>query len=168
MKKIVFLLIFVGMMSMPVFADEGSLKAGAMAGDPSALTLGYRFSDTFEVNGLLGIGFGYYSYAAVIIGANALFTVYTIDIEGQQFPLSIGPQVITAFGLDDYYDVFGFEGLLNVRLEYTFDEMPLNLFVEAGLGLGYTSWTWTFFSSDYSGSEFGLAWSGSIGARYVF
>ena len=168
MKKLVLLLILAGIIAVPMFAADKGFKLGGMAGTPTAITGGYRFSDKMEVNALVGVGFGYYGYAAITVGANLLFTVYTFDIDGHQLPLSLGPQVVAAFGLNDYYDVFGLDGVLDIRLEYTFDNIPLNLFVETGFGIGYESWKWDFFGSDYSDSRVGFAWSGSVGARYVF
>ena len=124
---------------------DDKLKAGLFLGYPFGVTAGYSFSNFFEINSLIGT-----NYNSITAGGSGLFTVANIDISGNYFPLSIGPAFYAHFGKDFKYDV-----LAAVRLEYSFEEAPLNLFVEGGLGTKVFE---------------GLRWAGSlgVGVRYIF
>ncbi len=133
---------------------KNKVKAGVSLGYPTGLTAGYRFSDLFELNGTLGT-----DYDSFVFGANGLFTIAKLKIEGELFPLSIGPGF--NFDVDDkdhdkdddtqvHLDI-----LCVLRFEYDFKDIPLNLFIEGGSGLR----TW---------EHYGFAGSFAIGARYIF
>jgi hypothetical protein len=136
---------------------EGKLKAGVALGYPWGITAGYRFSNIFELNGTLGS-----DYNDFTMGVNGLFTVVKLDISNEKFPVSVGPALYSHFGHHDGNDKNGRDDeytridLLGVaRIEYSFDEVPLNLFVEAGLGLEVVKF------ADMAGSF-------AIGVRYIF
>ena len=136
---------------------EGKLKAGVALGYPWGLTAGYRFSNIFELNGTIGS-----DYNDFTMGVNGLFTVVKLDISHEKFPVSVGPALYSHFGYhdssdknekDDEYTRIDLLGV--ARIEYSFDEIPLNLFVEAGLGLEVVRF------ADIAGSF-------AIGVRYIF
>jgi hypothetical protein len=136
---------------------KGRLKAGGMLGYPMGITAGYRFSNEFEVNGVLGS-----NYRDVTAGINGLFTLFNIKINNEIFPVSAGPALYSHFdhhdrhnshGNDDGYTKVDILGI--ARLEYDFRKIPLNLFVEAGPGLEVVKF------ADIAGSF-------AIGARYIF
>ncbi len=173
MKKGFLVLVLIVLTVMPLIAGEGNVKAGAVFGSPTALTAGFRLSDLMEVNALLGIGWGsggsYYGGAGFLVGANLLFTVVHIDINGQDFPLSLGPQV--HFNIGTYG--MGIDALFDVRWEYTFENIPLNLFVEVGGGINWFTYTGDYkflndapYNSTYNAVNFKFL--GTVGVRYVF
>ncbi len=124
---------------------DDKFKAGVSFGYPFGVTAGYSFSNFFELNGLIGS-----NYHDFTVGGSALFTVADIDISGEKFPLSIGPAFYNHFGKD-----YKFDTLATVRLEYSFKEVPVNLFVEAGAGIRLVEFA-------------GPAGSFALGARYIF
>ena len=163
MKKIVLTLIMASLL-LPLYADEqlvedkevkeinlstapleGRAKAGIALGYPTGLVFGYRLANWMEVNALAGTYFNGFT-----LGGNVLFTVADIKIKEKSFPLSIGPQVNADFG-----DEFGMSVLGMVRWEHSFEEIPLNLYIEGGAGVSIID-------------KFGVAWAASLGARYVF
>lgn len=163
MKKIILTLLMICLV-LPVFAEEkkvedkeikeinlntekleGRAKAGIALGYPSGLVFGYRLANYLEVNALLGS-----FYTGFTIGGNLMFTVANIKIKDQTFPLSLGPHV--NFHLDNNFDI-SLMGLL--RWEYSFEEIPLNLYIEGGPGVFFVQGT-------------DLTWSTSLGIRYVF
>jgi len=136
---------------------EGKLKAGAVLGYPMGITAGYRFSDVFELNGVLGS-----SFHDLTAGVNGLFTLFNMKISDEIFPFSVGPALYSHFdhhdgnndkGNDDEYTKIDLLGI--ARVEYNFKKIPLNLFVEAGLGLEVVKF------ADPAGSF-------AIGVRYIF
>ena len=124
---------------------DDRLKAGLSLGYPFGITAGYSFSNFFELNGLIGS-----NYHDFTLGGSGLFTVANIDISGEQFPLSIGPAFYNHIGKR-----YRFDALATVRLEYSFEEIPLNFFVEAGGGIRLVKFA-------------GPAGSFAIGVRYIF
>jgi hypothetical protein len=130
---------------------EGCVKAGLLVGMPSGATVGYRFSNWFESN--LTAGYNFLFKDAAVVSANGLFTVVNIPAgDAGLLPLSVGPQVNFIFG-----DPFVFQIVGDVRLEYTFEDIPLNLFVEGGFGFQFND-----ADNDW------IAWNAGIGGRYVF
>jgi len=136
---------------------EGKLKAGVVLGYPWGITAGYRFSNFFEMNGVLGSDYNYF-----ISGINGLFTIVNVKIAHEIFPLSVGPALYSHFGHHDRNSKFDRDDeyisidLLGVaRIEYSFKEIPLNLFIEAGIGMQVVRF------ADTAGSF-------AIGARYIF
>ncbi len=130
-------------------ALEGRVKAGVLLGMPSGATIGYRFSNWFETN--LTVGYSFIHKNSAVVRANSLFTVLEIPMgDAGMMPFSLGPQVSFFFG-----DKFVVQLVGDLRLEYTFEEIPLNLFVEGGFGFQFNDDDW-------------IAWNSGIGVRYVF
>jgi opacity protein-like surface antigen len=124
---------------------DDKFKAGLALGYPYGVTAGYRFSNFFELNALAGS-----NYHDFTIGGSALFTLAEIDISGEMFNLSAGPAVYNHFGKNYKLQTLG-----TVRFEYSFKDVPINLFVEAGAGIRLV--------------EFAApAGSFALGARYIF
>ncbi len=127
--------------------SDGRAKIGLLLGYPSGITFGYRFSNWFEAN--LTAGYNFLFTNSAIISTNGLFTLVNIPIgDAGIMPLSLGPQVSFILGNDFYIDLVG-----DLRLEYSFADIPLNLFGEFGFGF-------RFFHDDW------IAWNGGIGVRY--
>lgn len=138
---------------------KNKVKAGVSLGYPTGLTAGYRFTDLFELNAILGT-----DYDSFVGGMNGLFTVARLKVEGELFPVSIGPAVlydVHDHSHDDSSDKWhdkdhGHLDLLCViRFEYDFEDIPLNLFVEGGAGIRVLEHV------DPAGSF-------AIGVRYIF
>lgn len=133
---------------------EGKLKAGVVLGYPvTGLTAGWRPSDVFELNLFLGT-----DYSSFTVGASPMFTIVNFNIADEIFPFSIGPAAYLNIGNAFWglnMDVLGV-----VRLEYTFKQIPLNLFIESGAGIRI------YFTNSY----FPILpnFTTAIGARYVF
>jgi len=165
MKKILLLLLMLMafLVTVPVFAgvtqdkeiktlelpSDGRAKLGLLMGMPSGVTFGYRFSNWFEANVTAGYNFMFTKSA--LVSANGLFTLVNIPIgDAGVMPLSLGPQMNFIFGNDFYMDI-----VADLRLEYSFQDIPLNLFGEFGFGF-------RLFHDDW------IAWNGGIGVRYIF
>ena len=132
--------------------SDGSFKAGLLGGVISGFTAGYRFSNWFEINGIAG--WNWHHHDAGALGLNGLFTLVQLKAgDHGVLPLSFGPQVVFVVG-----ENFAIETTADLRIEYTFSEIPLNIFAEGGGGIRLF---------DLSGNSF-VAWHGSLGARYVF
>ena len=130
--------------------QDGRFKLGLLMGVPSGITAGYRFSNWFEAN-LTG-GYNFLFINSGIISGNALFTLANIPLgDAGVLPLSVGPQVNFIVGNTFYIELVG-----DVRLEYTFQNIPLNLFGEFGFGFRF------FDDGNW------IAWNGGVGVRYVF
>ncbi|HQO39336.1 MAG TPA: hypothetical protein PK986_02600 [Spirochaetota bacterium] len=138
---------------------EGKVKAGVSLGYPIGLTAGYRFTELFELNGTLGT-----DYDGFIFGGNGLFTIAKLKVEGELFPVSIGPGFNFAVEDNDHDNPsynddndsdLHLDILCILRFEYDFEEIPLNLFIEAGAGLR----TW---------DDLGPAGSFAVGVRFIF
>jgi len=129
---------------------DGRAKIGLLLGYPSGITFGYQFSNWFEGN--LTAGYNFLFIKSGIISANGLFTLVNIPIgDAGLMPLSLGPQVNFILGNKFYIDI-----VADLRLAYTFANIPLNLFAEFGFGFRF------FNDGDW------LAWNGGVGVRYVF
>lgn len=134
-------------------AKENRIHLGLSLGYPLGLTLGYKASERFEFDLFAGSHFNDFT-----AGVTALFTVLNINIEKERFPLSLGLSVYASF-----LETFNLEVLPIARLEYTFREVPMNLYVEAGPGLQMRFKT--------AGSADGLlhfTGTGALGLRFVF
>jgi len=133
---------------------KGKVKAGISLGYPTGITAGYRVSNIFEMNGTIGTDFD-----GITLGGSGLFNIVKFRFEGEIFPLSIGPAIyIHDHDHSDHHNKHHhthLDVLCTARLEYDFKEIPLNLFVEAGLGLRVIEF------ADTAGSL-------AIGVRYIF
>jgi len=165
MKKtlIPVLVLLVFLVTMPAFADvtkdkeiktlqlpqDGRAKIGLLMGMPSGVTFGYRFSNWFESN--ISAGYNFVFTKSALVSVNGMFTLVNIPIgDAGVMPLSLGPQMNFIFGDDFYMDLVG-----DLRLEYSFNDIPLNLFAEVGFGFRFFHDNW-------------IAWNGGIGVRYIF
>lgn len=124
---------------------EGRAKAGLALGYPFGVTFGYKLANYMEVNIFAGSHFNDFS-----LGTNLLFTVVDINIKEAVFPLSLGPAVYFNIG-DEFNMALG----ATVRGEYTFNETPLNLYLEITPGFSFIS-------------DFDFYMASSLGIRYVF
>ena len=135
---------------------EGKLKAGIVLGYPWGITAGYRFSNFFELNSMLGS-----DYNDFTASVNGLFTIFNLKISHELFPLTIGPALYSHFGYHDgskhssdgeytRIDILGI-----ARIEYSFKETPVNMFAEGGAGLEVVKFA-------------GTAGSFAVGVRYIF
>jgi hypothetical protein len=160
MKKILVMALFVLALSTPLMAQAGSTKTGVILGYPVSATIGYHFTDATEINGFIGYSYygGHYYYSGgLYLGGNFLFTLVNIDIGGEKFPLSLGPQLGVILG----YGSVSLEAVADLRFEYTFRDFPLNLFAELGMGVG-------IYSMGEPWGGVGFAVTGGLGVRYVF
>ena len=169
MKKTLLLLILLIIALVPLLAEEsgtgikddkdiktlempsdGRAKIGLLMGMPSGVTFGYRFSNWFEGN--LTAGYNFMFTKSALISVNGLFTLVNIPVgDAGVMPLSLGPQMNFILGNTFYMDI-----VADLRLEYTFSSIPLNLFGEIGFGFRF-----------FNGDDW-VAWNGGIGVRYVF
>ena len=163
MKRILIIIILHLIMLGPLFAEkkqqdkeisrinlsteelEGKAKAGLALGYPFGLTIGYKLANYLEINAFAGTHAGDFT-----LGSSLLFTLVTVEIKDEEFPLSVGPAVFCSFS-----DNFSMMAGAAVRCEYTFREIPLNLYLEVIPGLT--------LDKDL---DFYLA--SSLGVRYVF
>ena len=125
---------------------EGKGKIGLTLGYPTGITFGYKMTNLIEINAMLGL----FAFDQFALGASTLFTLADIVLKDNVFPLSFGPAVYMRTGDKLRTDVLGV-----LRLEHTFADEPLNVFVEGGAGIEVTPDT-------------GFVGSGAIGIRYVF
>ena len=137
----------------------GTIKLGFVGGYPSGVTLGWRTSDNFELNFVAATRFYDVSF-----GASALFTIADINISDQIFPLSFGPAVYISIPFVSYVPL-NMDVLATIRWEYSFQQAPINLFIEAGFGVSIR-----FGSSSNLlwNSPIGFGYSGAAGIRYIF
>ena len=156
MKKLIVLVLLITALAVsPVLAADhgaGRTKVGVVLGRGLFATAGFPMGKTTELNVYAGAG---WNFKTVTLGANFLFTLVDINIEGETFPLSLGPQVDISFGSASGVGLGIFADL---RWEYTFN-FPLNLFIEFGPGVD-------MWLSNDSTVRFG--WRGGLGVRYVF
>jgi hypothetical protein len=167
MKKLFVLIILVSAVMMPLAAQEKSIKEdrdiktlqappdgraklGVLLGYPSGVTFGYRFSNWFEGNAT--VGYSFTGSGSALISVNGLFTLVNIPLKnGEVMPLSLGPQINFLLGNN-----FFMEAVADLRLEYSFPDIPLNLFGEFGFGFRF-----------FDGNDW-IAWNGGLGIRYIF
>ena len=124
---------------------EGRAKLGITLGYPMGVVFGYDFAESTEVNALVGTRFN-----DLILGLNMLFTLVDIKIDGESFPLSLGPAVYLELST-----TFDMAVLAILRWEYTFKNIPLNLYVEGGPGLAFIQ-------------DMQFRWTSAVAVRYVF
>ena len=158
MKKLVILvLIIAAFVVAPVMAEDhgaGRSKLGTILGRGVFVTYGFPGGGKNEINVFAGTDWGI-NYLS--LGANYLFRMADINIEGEIFPLSLGPQADIRIPFNNSNNLK--LGLLaDLRWEYTFN-FPLNLFIELGLGVDL----------DFGNSvNLDFGWDAGLGVRYVF
>jgi hypothetical protein len=134
---------------------DDKFKAGLILGYPSGLTAGWRLSDLLEMNFHVAT-----HYSDIIIGAAPMFTLVNINIADEIFPLSLGPMVNVGFDFSPLNNVVDIDILANLRVEYSFKNIPLNLFLEGGGGIK--------INLGDEVNPIGGQGSGAIGVRYIF
>lgn len=161
-KRIIILALIVLAVAMPAMATDygsGKTKAGVILGNSFNATIGFDTGGVTEWNIIAGSN---YNFSYFWVGANVLFTLADINIEGETFPLSFGPQASVG-----WWGAYGYGGmyvdvLAMLRWEYTFN-FPLNLFIEFGAGLGMN------FGDYYTNNLYlDFAYRAGLGVRYVF
>lgn len=166
MKKILLSIALISIISFSLTADaktvtidnkrtNDNFKAGVVLGYPTGLTAGWRLSDLLEMNFHLAT-----HYSDVIIGAAPMFTLVNINIADEIFPLSLGPMVNIGFDFSPFNNLVDIDILANLRIEYSFKNIPLNLFLEGGGGIKINLGDDT--------NPIGGQGSGAIGVRYIF
>ncbi len=125
---------------------EGKGKLGISAGYPTGITFGYQTTRLLEINVTAGL----FPFDQLLLGASALFTLADIEISDEYFPLSFGPALYVRSGRKTRADLLGV-----LRLEYTFEDSPVNIFIEGGAGMEIMP-------------DIGFSGSGALGIRYVF
>lgn len=130
----------------------GKLKAGIAFGYPTGLTAGWRLSNTVEANLLLATNF-----LGFTVGVSPLFTIVNLEIEDEIFPISVGPAVNLNLG---FLNSNSLDILAMIRAEYSFVDIPLNLFLEGGLGVN--------IGLETSGEAINFGGSAALGVRYIF
>jgi hypothetical protein len=155
-KSIILVLLVLALAIVPAMAEEngaGHSKLGTILGKGIFVTYGFPGGGSNEINVFAGTDWGI-NYLSV--GGNYLFRMVDIDIEGEIFPLSLGPQADVRIPLGG--SSLGMSILADLRWEYTF-KFPLNLFIEVGLGLDL----------DFGGNtNLSFGWDAGLGVRYVF
>ncbi|MBB6482635.1 hypothetical protein [Spirochaeta isovalerica] len=160
MKKVLLLLVSLAFLTAALSAEtktvridnnrsNDAFKAGVVLGYPTGLTAGWRLGEVMELNFVAAT-----HYYDITIGVAPMFTLVSFDIQGQKFPLSIGPAAYLNIG---WYGGLALDVLFNARVEYSFEEIPLNLFLEAGAGIAINF-----------GGGIGPQGSGALGVRYIF
>ncbi len=156
-KSIILLLLIVVLAVVPAMAVDngaGRSKLGTILGKGVFVTYGIPMGEATELNVFAGTD---WNINYIDVGANLLFKLVDVDIEGETFPLSLGPQANVRIPFNDNKN-FGMGILADLRWEYTFS-FPLNLFIEIGLGLDL----------DFGNTvDLGFGWEGGLGVRYVF
>jgi hypothetical protein len=155
-KTIILVLLVLSLAIVPAMAEEngaGHSKIGTILGRGLFVTYGFPGGGSNEINVFVGSD---WNFNYLSLGANYLFRMVDIDIEGETFPLSLGPQADIRIPLNGSSLKLGI--LADLRWEYTF-KFPLNLFIEVGLGLDL----------DFGNNvNLGFGWDAGIGIRYVF
>lgn len=158
MKKTVILVLLVFALAIvPAMAGDngaGHSKLGTILGQGVFVTYGFPGGGKNEVNVFAGTDWGINYLSA---GANYLFHMVDINIEGETFPLTFGPQADIRIPFNSSKD-FKLGILADLRWEYTF-KFPLNLFIELGLGIDLNL-------GNKVNLDFG--WQAGLGVRYVF
>ena len=156
-KSIVLLLLIVALAVVPVMAEDhgaGRSKLGTILGKGVFVTYGIPTGEATELNMFVGTD---WSINYIDLGANLLFKLVDVNIEGETFPLSLGPQADVRIPFNNSSNI-GLGILADLRWEYTFN-FPLNLFIEIGLGI----------DMDFGNTvNMDFGWDGGLGVRYVF
>lgn len=130
---------------------DDKFKLGVALGYPTGITAGLRTSEHFELNGVVAT-----HYSDFTVGIIPMFTLANLQIADEVFPLSIGP---AGYLTIDWFGGIDIDILGNVRVEYSFKSIPLNLFLEGGAGIKLD------LGSNQLIKPQG---SGALGIRYIF
>jgi hypothetical protein len=125
---------------------EGKAKLGLSLGYPTGITFGYQMTDLIELNTTIGL-FDFNNLAA---GVSTLFALFDFEAGEAVFPVTAGPAIYFHAAGDAKVDI-----LAVIRIEYDFEDAPLNIYIEGGAGMRITPDT-------------KMVGSGALGIRYVF
>ncbi len=153
-KQLLILIFFFGLLAV-LKSQDYTNGIGLRGGLPYGITVKHFFSDKNAVEGILSTRWGGFRITGL----------YEIHNPTKQYPnlkwfYGVGAHVgfwddRSPFVKDpDSQAILGIDGILG--LEYTFDEIPLNLGIDSGLSfnlIGHTGWGY---------------WLVGISARYVF
>lgn len=162
MKKVIILSLILALSVFAVSAEtktvtidnnrtNDAFKLGVVLGYPSGITAGWRIAEAVELNFVAAT-----HYSDFTVGFAPLFTLVNINIADQYFPLSVGPAAYLSI---DWFGDMDVDILGNVRVEYSFKDIPLNLFLEGGAGI----------KLDLGSNQLiRPQGSGALGIRYIF
>ncbi len=125
---------------------EGKAKLGLSLGYPTGVTFGYQMTDLVELNTTVGL----FDFDNLAAGVSTLFALFDFEAGESVFPVAAGPAVYFHAAGDAKIDI-----LALFRIEYDFEDAPLNMFIEGGAGMRITP-------------ETKMVGSGALGIRYVF
>ena len=125
---------------------EGRAKLGLSLGYPTGVTFGYQMTELMEINATAGL----FDFDSISAGLSALFALVDLEAGDAAFPLTFGPGVYIHAGNREKVDI-----LAILRIEYDFEDIPLNLYAEGGAGIRVIPDT-------------EAAGSGALGIRYIF
>ncbi len=125
---------------------EGKAKLGLSLGYPTGITFGYQMTDLAELNATVGL----FDFDSISAGGSLLFSLFDLVAGDAVMPVSAGPAFYFHSGNRTKVDVLGI-----LRMEYSFEESPLNIFIEGGAGIRTVPDT-------------GFTGSGALGIRYIF
>jgi hypothetical protein len=154
MKKILFILVLTVGMTIAASGQDYKTAAGLRAGLPYGLTIKHFLNETNAVEGIIASRWGGFSITGLYENVH-----WTGEYPGLNWFWGIGAHV-GFWNSNPYYSglsvgaVLGVDAILG--LEYTFDEIPLNLSLDVLPSfnlIGYTGWN-------------GI--NGGLSIRYVF
>lgn len=137
---------------------EPGIRLGIQLGNPTSLVGGYRLNSELEINGLVGT-----NYNQLTLGANALFTMAKPKIESQLVPITIGPEVLLGIWNESWNTTWkhdtasgiALEILFMARAETTLPKVPVNFYLDLGLGISVIP-------------VMNPVWTSTLGIRYLF
>jgi hypothetical protein len=109
-------------------SPDSGFGAGVMIGEPTGISLKYWLSENSAVDGVVGWSFDH--DPDFHVHADYLYHLFDlIPVEVNRLPLYFGGGVRYKLR-DGKDDLFGFRGVVGVS--YLFDDLPIDIFVEAG------------------------------------
>jgi hypothetical protein len=136
MKKLIWSLLFVGMMTGIASATDTNFGLGFMLGVPTGISARIATSNTNAVDLLLG--YDLYSHGVngqtgvLYLGGDYLWYNYSlIPVSEGKLPVYYGPGIQATFSND--HSSVGIRGVLGI--EYQFANAPFDLFLEVGPGI---------------------------------
>ncbi len=125
---------------------EGKAKLGLSLGTVTGITFGFQATRIMELNAVVDI-FDLGDFAG---GMSVLFALLDLEAGDAVFPVTAGPAVVFKAGNNEKTDILGI-----IRIEYDFTDIPLNLYLEGGIGLKIIP-------------DIKTAGEGALGVRYIF
>lgn len=155
----ILLLLFVSLISVDLSAQNYKMAAGLRVGLPTSASFKYFLNESSAVEAYVGIR-GYSAYRWINLSGAYLHHKDLDILDGLQYYIGGGASVFfwsfdnIFIGDNSTTTTFGIQGYGG--LDYTFDDIPLNLSVD---------WTPTVFINGY-GSGFGGGYA-TAAARYI-